>query len=282
MKYVFFGTPDFSAIVLDILIKSDMSPSALVCNPDKPVGRGKVITPPPTKEIIKKHGLPVKVFQPENRTELAGLADKLFDDNDFAVVASYANIIPRNVIDKARLGIVGVHPSLLPRLRGPSPIQSVILRGDEKTGVTLFMLDDMVDHGNVIVSSEINITDEHYEGLMRKLADLSAGLLIDILPKFVSGNIKSEPQDHSKATYTKKFGSEDGYVDPRDLKKAQGGDKAVATEIYRKIRALNPEPGVYTFMGEVRTKLLEAEIDGDFLVLTTIQRAGKNPTKFQS
>lgn len=287
IPYVFFGTPDFAAIILEKLIRSDMAPSVLVCNPDRPVGRKQILTFPPTKKIIQElesrnNELSVKVFQPENITELAALADKVFADNDFAVIAAYSTIIPQEVIDKARLGFVGAHPSLLPKLRGPSPIQSAILGGNEKTGTTLFIIDDKIDHGPILANKELGIRNQDYEELMRELAELSGELLVDTLPKFVSGNIEPEPQNHRDATYTKKFSSDDGYIDPKDLKKAQSGDNMMVTEIYRKIRALNPEPGVYTFMEEQRTKLLEAEIDGDSLKLTTIQREGKNPTKFQA
>jgi len=213
---------------------------------------------------------------------LISLANELFAHNDFAVVAAYANIIPREVIAKARLGFIGVHPSLLPKLRGASPIHTAILDGSVQTGITLFMLDDKVDHGDIIATSKIDVMDENYEELMEKLANLSGELLISTLPKFVSSNIEPEPQNHREATYTKKFSSDDGYIDPKDLKRAQVGDDMMATKIYRKIRALNPEPGVYTFMEEKRTKLLEAEIDEGRLLLKTIQREGKNPTKFQA
>src|SRR3989344_7471855 len=154
MKYVFFGTPNFATRVLEGLINGGNPPSVLVCNPDKPVGRKKIITPPPTKQLILNREVPMNIFQPGSVKELSDLSDELFRECDFGVVAAYGQIIPRKVIDSARLGIIGVHPSILPKLRGASPIQGAILEGYEETGVSLFMLDEEVDHGPVLVQRE--------------------------------------------------------------------------------------------------------------------------------
>jgi len=126
MRYVFFGTPEFSATILDSLIEAGYPPLALVCNPDRPFGRSKIITPPPTKKLVEEKELDIKIFQPENKNELIEMSSEFFSDALFGIVASYSNIIPIDVIDSAKLGIIGVHPSLLPKFRGPSPIQSVI------------------------------------------------------------------------------------------------------------------------------------------------------------
>ena len=277
MKYVFFGTPEFAAIVLGKLIDADMAPSRLVCNPDRPVGRNKVITPPLTKQLVKKRGLDVAVFQPESKGELVSMSDGIFSGVDFGVVAAYSEILPKEVIDKTRLGIIGVHPSLLPKYRGSTPIQSAILGGDNKTGTTLFLLDEGVDSGPILVNKELEIRNQNYEELMGELAELSGELLIEIMPLFARGEIEPYVQDESGATFTNKLSTEDAYIDPIDLDEAKGGDKDKAIEILRKIRAFNPEPGTYTFMGDKRTKLLTALIEGDKLVLKRIQREGKTP-----
>src|SRR3989344_588178 len=300
MRYVFFGTPRFAATVLEKLIDGGTPPSILVCNPDRPLGKKKIVTPPTTKKLVQEisdrrqpvkrapetgdkrqvasdRWQEIKIFQPANKKELSELSDELFDDVDFGIVAAYAQIIPQEVIDKAKLGIIGVHPSLLPKLRGASPIQTAILEGHEKTGVNLFILDARVDNGAVIASDKIKVTSEiDYLALEEKLASLAGNMLMEILPKFILGKIEQIPQDASLATYTKKFVTEDGFVPNEDLEKAKNGVGAI--EILRKIRALNPEPGVYTELNGKRTKLLDAEIAGGKLVLKKIQKEGGKPT----
>ena len=258
-----------------------MPPSALVCNPDKPVGRKKVITPPPTKQLVLDIGNKeqrIKVLQPATSEELLAISDEVFENCDFGVVAAYAQIIPQAVIDKARLGIIGAHPSLLPKLRGASPIQAAILEGYDKTGVSLFMIDKDVDHGSVIAKRELAIGENDYTKLEKRLADISADLLLEVLPNFAIGKVELEIQDESSATYTQKYSTDDGYVDFNDLTEAENNGNGSET-LLRKIRALNPEPGVYTFIGEKRTKLLDAEIKEGKLVLKEIQKEGGKPTK---
>ncbi len=283
-NYVFFGTPDFAAIILDKLIKAGLLPAAVVCNPDRPAGRKKIVTPPPAKVLAEEHK--IKVYQPESleiRNSLPiGKAGKLeLGDIDFGVVASYGKIIPENIIRTFKLGAIGVHPSLLPRHRGASPIQSAILAGDEVTGVTLYLLDEKMDQGAIITGQELTITnDDNYETLSRRLANLGAELLIETLPKFARGEIRPQVQNEDYATYTGKFKTEDGFVDPEDLRAAQDGaslEKDDPVVIERKIRALNPEPGVWTLKEGKRMKILEAEIRDGKLKLKKIQFEGKKP-----
>ena len=290
MKYLFFGTPEFAAIILEKLISVGFVPEAVVCNPDKPVGRRKIITPPPTKVLTGKYN--IKVFQPEI------LANSKFQipnsKFDFFVVAAYAKIIPKEILEIPRLGAIGVHPSLLPKYRGSSPIQAAILNGDEKTGTTLFLMDEKVDHGPILAKSEIQISkSETYESLHDKLAKLGAELLIKLLPSMEALQLTGalEPQDESQATYTKKFTTQDTCIEPKDLEIAQQQGGQIAMETDRKIRALNPEPGVWTYAKALtnrhiriaenkRMKLLEAElIDGNKLRLKKVQFEGKKPVE---
>ncbi len=262
-NFIFFGTPEFSAIILEKLIKADFIPAAVVCNPDRPVGRKQVTTPPPIKQRIMNYesGIKnkIKILQPEK------LDPSLFiipnSSFDFFIVAAYARIIPKEILDVPRLGSIGVHPSLLPKYRGATPIQSAILAGEKKTGVTLFLMDEKVDHGAILSNEKLVMRNEETtEALTKKLADLGADLLIETLPKFIKGEITPLPQDESQTTYTKKFKTEDAYIEPQDLDKAESENGQTAIEIERKIRALNPEPGTWTILNNKRTKLLEAEI----------------------
>jgi len=275
-NYVFFGTPDFAATILEKLIGAGFLPAAVVCNPDRPVGRKKVLTAPPTKILAQKYNIPV--LQPENiRTSDVLTLTPIFGTSDvrkfdILIVAAYAKIIPEEILQIPRLGTIGVHPSLLPRHRGASPIQSAILEGDEVTGVTLYLLDEKMDHGPIITGREFPISNLQFSTLRQKLAELGGELLIETLPKFVSGEIKPQVQNEEYATYTKKFKTEDAYVDL---------EKDSPAIIEKKVRALNPEPGVWTMQNGKRMKILEAELDpaaaGGKLVLKKIQFEGKTP-----
>lgn len=288
-RYIFFGTPKFAATILEKLIDARVPPVALVCNPDRPVGRKQIITPPPTKLVIRNQKIEnrIKIFQPGTRDELVKLNNQLFQEADFGIVAAYAMIIPKEVIGKPKLGIIGVHPSLLPKFRGPSPIQSAILAGEAETGVSLFLMDEKLDHGLVISRQLLDISNQDdYETLEERLANLASEMLIETLPKFVNKRDQSPayrqaalPQDESQATYTKKFTTEDAFVSEEDLTAATSGNSSEkATEIAQKIRALNPEPGVWTLQNNKRVKLLEAKLIDSRLQLTKIQQEGKTPS----
>ena len=295
MKFIFFGTPEFAAIILEKLINADFIPEAVVCNPDKPVGRKKIITAPAVKLIAQKYNIPI--LQPEKleignwKLEIGKIKNPIFD---FFIVAAYSQIIPKEILKIPQLGAIGIHPSLLPKYRGASPIQTAILNGDEITGTTLYLMDEQIDNGPILTTSHLPLaTSETYESLLKKLAELSADLLIKTLPDIEEKIKNATPQDELQATYTKKFKTEDAFIKPEDLKIAQDNSASspqVAFEIERKIRALNPEPGVWTIINPhtttlfgvgvngKRIKLLEAQISDNKLKLTKIQVEGKKPT----
>lgn len=278
MTYAFFGTPEFAAIILEKLTTAGMLPAVVICNPDRPIERKQVVTPPPAKQSAQRHGIPV--LQPGRLDhEFQSSLFALHDTYDFFVVAAYAKILPTHIIALPRLGTLGVHPSLLPAYRGATPIQSALLNGEQTTGTTLFMIDEKVDHGSIVSSVKCQVSDtDTYESLMRKLAQLSGELLIETLPKFTQGIITPKSQDETEATYTKKFATEDGFIPYYEVHVAQQeGNKTLATRIYNMIRALNPEPGVYTEKEGARVKLLAASLEHGILALTTIQYAGKKP-----
>ena len=282
MRYIFFGTPKFAAIILEKLIEAGIPPVALVCNPDRPAGRKQVITPPPTKLVARKQKIEnrIKVFQPEELDEIHVSLSTL--QPDLFIVAACAKILPKEILEIPKLGIIGVHPSLLPKYRGPSPIQSAILAGEKETGVSLFLMDEKLDHGNVVSSIKYQVSrEENYETLEKKLAELAGDLLVEALPKFVKGEIAPLPQDESQVTYTKKFTSEEGFISPEDLELAtSGASPEKAVEIHQKTRALNPEPGGWTIKDTKRIKLLETELQNYKLLLKRIQEAGKKPSGY--
>ena len=285
MKYVFFGTPRFASVVLERLIAAGMPPAALVSNPDRPTGRKKIITPPPAKLAAQAHPS-IKVFQPEELDD--AFANQLRElDADCFIVAAYAKIIPQNVLDVPRLGTIGVHPSLLPKYRGAAPIQSAILNGETETGVTLYLMDEKMDHGPVLAQKTCAIGEnETYAAFHEKLAALSAEMLIATMPDLAAGKATPRAQDEAQATYTKKFTAADGFIEYAEIEAAQRGEggsgngaPAKTRAILRKIKALNPEPGVWTMRDGKRLKLLEAEVRNDALRLVTIQEEGQTPKR---
>jgi len=257
MKYIFFGTPEFAAIVLEELINSGYVPEAVICNPDEPVGRKQILTPPPTKILAGKYG--IHILQPET---LANYKLQITNYKpDLAIVAAYGKIIPKNILGIPHRGTINVHPSLLPKYRGASPIQYAILNGEKGTGVTIMKIDEEMDHGPIISNVKIQISnDDTYDSLSQKLAISGAELLIKTIPDYISGEIKPVEQDHSKATYTKIIKKEDGKI---DWSKSAG-------EIERVTRAFYPWPTAWTIWRQETSdkgqvlKIFEADVsDGN-------------------
>jgi len=271
-NYLFFGTPHFADIILKTLIEAGFQPSVVICNPDRPVGRKKIITSPPTKIRAQENNIPV--LQPANKKELTAILKTLQSyQAEFAVVAAYTHIIESIILNLPTKGTLGIHPSLLPKYRGATPIQSVLLAGETKTGVTIYKLDDEVDHGEVLAQEEINLQPkETYATLEEKLAVLGANTLVKNIAAYLDETLSLQTQNHSLATFTKKFSTADGEV-------FFGLENLSA--IYNKIRALNPEPGTFSqnlpgYIG-LRVKLLSATYKNQKLVITKIHIAGKTP-----
>lgn len=245
---VFFGTSEFAVPILEKLVEAGFRPVLVVTTPDAPKGKKQILTPSPVKVKTQALGLethqPVTLKTPEAKEAIRAVRPFV------GVLAAYGKIIPKAVIDLFPKGILNVHPSLLPRWRGPTPIQATILAGDEKTGVTIISIDEEVDHGPILAKSEIPIlAADTYESLHEKLASLGANLLAETLSKWLNDEILPATQAHTKATFCHKFTREDAKIDW--VKPAE--------EIDRQIRALNPEPGTYTRYKEqgVRDKELK-------------------------
>ncbi len=275
-RFVFFGTPDFAATVLAGLLDAGMAPVAVVTNPDRPAGRKKELTSPAVKLLTTHYSLSTPVFQPEALDD-AFVAELQKTGAEVGVLAAYGKIVPRAVFDVFPKGIVVVHPSLLPKYRGATPMQSAILGGEDLTGTTLFIMDEKVDHGPVLGSAQVPLLDaDTYLTLADKLAEASAVLLAETLPKYIAGEIVPVPQNHAAATYTKKFSGEDGCIAPVELAAASHGADA-ALGVWRKVRAFNPEPGVWTIHDGRRMKILAADLKDGKLALTKIQFDGGLP-----
>ncbi|MDA2922616.1 methionyl-tRNA formyltransferase [Patescibacteria group bacterium AH-259-L07] len=211
---VFFGTPEFAAVILKMLVEAELQPAAIVTSSDKPVGRKQILTPSPVKELALQYNL--KIFQPEtlkNNLEIINNLSLL--KPDLFVLAAYGLILPQEILDIPKYGCLNIHPSLLPKYRGASPIQAALLNGDNAIGVTIIVMDEKVDHGPIIANAEFRMqnTEFTYSELSKQLAELGGKLLIKVLPGYLNGKIKSIPQDHTKATFTKRIKKQDGKID---------------------------------------------------------------------
>ena len=257
MKYVFFGTPDFAVTILRHLVGAGYIPSAVVTNPDRPVGRKHVITPPPVKQWALEHSNQLwksdfhsLIFQPQKlgeiKEQLAALEPDLF------IVAAYGKLIPKSILNIPKQGSINVHPSLLPKYRGPTPIQTAILNGDEETGVTIMLMDEKMDHGATLKISNFQfpISNYDYPTLSKVLAELGAKTLLEVIPEWLNNKISPSPQDDTKATYTRIYKGEDGLLD----------FTRTAEELDCQVRALNLEPGTYFMKDGKRIKILKAHI----------------------
>ena len=284
MQYVFFGSSSFAAAILNYLISNGYTPAAVITNPDRPVGRKQIITPPPVKALIMEHetwNTNIKTLQPEKLDESV-LVQIRYLKPDFGILADYGKIIPPALLKLSRLGIIGVHVSLLPKYRGASPMQTAILNGEPETGVTLYLMDEKIDTGPILAQEKIKLVGQNFLELRDEAAAVSCALLKETLPEFTLGRLTLQPQKHEQATYTKKFITQDAFVDAEDLVLAENGENKTAAEtIECKIRALNPEPGVWTMKDGKRMKLLKAAVQNGRLVLEVIQVEGeitKQPT----
>ena len=269
LNFAFFGTSEFSVKILEKLIENGYVPSLIITAPDKPQGRKMIMTPPPVKVFAQTHNL--KIDQPERlavKPPSGGLTAKPFD---LFIVASYGKIIPKSILDIPKFGALNVHPSLLPKFRGPSPIQSFILSGEKKTGVTIMLMDEQVDHGPILAKQELEFSKINAKELEEKLAELGGQMLVDTIPKWINGEIKAEKQDHSQATFTKKINKEEGFVDL---------EKDNPELIYRKFLAFQPWPGIYYFAQKnnqkTRVIITDMEFKNGRLLIKKVKPEGKN------
>ncbi len=247
-RIIFMGTPEYGAIVLDELIKGGYPPVLVITAPDKPVGRKQIITPPPVKIIAQKNRIPI--LQPEKIENCKSEIENL--KTDLIIVASFGKIIPKEILKIPKQGCLNVHPSLLPKYRGPSPIQFTILKGDKKTGVTIIKITERVDAGPILAQKEIALSGkETYVELHDVLGELGGKLLMETIPKFLKEKNKPEFQEELKATSSKIIKKEDGKIT---------WNKS-AEEIDRQIRAFNPWPGTFTSWEGKLIKILKARVN---------------------
>lgn len=278
-KIAFWGTSRISVIVLDEMAREGMLPSLIVTAPPKPKGRGLEMFPSEVKVWADAHNVPT--LEPE-KLDSEFFSKLSSADCELFVIASYGKIVPRNILDLPKHGTLNVHPSLLPKLRGASPIQSAILEDaplgePRESGVTIMLIDEEVDHGPIIAREKIvvpNWPPKNLE-LEEMLGALGGKLLIKTIPLWVSGSITPKEQDHDQATYTKKMTSGSGqiYLDDDPVR------------MYRKIRAFDSWPRAYfttTRNGkDMRVVVTEAHLEDNELILDRVIPEGKKEMSYE-
>ncbi len=248
LKIVFMGTPSFAIPALDALLRAGNDVVGVFTKPDRRSGRGRRLHPTPVRAFAEERGL--SVFTPKSlRGDRAAQAQIAALAPDAIVVVAYGLFLPPAILAAPRLGCLNIHPSLLPRYRGPSPVVSAILRGDNMTGVTIMLLDEGMDTGPVLaqVGTRIGAT-ETAESLTSRLFEMGAELLAETLPDWSAGRIQPKSQDERAATVTRLLRREDGLLDW-----TRGADC-----IERRIRAFDPWPGAYTRWRGQTLKILRA------------------------
>jgi methionyl-tRNA formyltransferase len=270
-RIVFFGTPDVAVFVLEEMKNENILPSVVVTPPDRPAGRKLQLTPPPVKVWAKNND--VAVLQKEALKEMSDVEELINGEWDIFIVAAYNIIIPKWLLDVPKYGTLNVHPSLLPKLRGPSPVRTAIYNDEkESVGVTVMRLDEKVDHGPIIAQSKIELPVWPEKGLVLDEILFREGgrLLCEVLPKWLNGEIESEEQNHDEATYSSKFVKADGEICLDD-----DGYKN-----YLEFCAFDGWPGVFFFDDcggkKTRVKITDAIFeDNNFKILKVIPEGKK-------
>jgi methionyl-tRNA formyltransferase len=286
-RLVFMGSPEFSLPTLRLLVER-YPVVGVVTQPDRPSGRGKVLTPPPVKNLALELGLPL--VQPERLRHPEAMQTLRDWQPELIIVAAFGQILRQDILDLPRFGCLNVHGSLLPRWRGAAPIQAAILHGDLETGITIMRMDAGVDTGPILSQRSLPVRpDDTTASLTVPLAELGATLLVETLPAYLAGSLQPQPQDETLAAYAPMLKKEEGLLD----------FELPALQLERRVRAFNPWPSAYTFYQEQMLKVHRARAVADvggipgahlvfqgfpsvacaegLLVLDEVQPAGKKP-----
>ena len=249
MKIVFMGTPDFAAGALEALIKAGHEITAVVTQPDKPKGRSGQLQFPPVKECANKYNIPV--MQPKRIKTPEAIEGLKKYEADVFVVAAFGQILSQEILDMPKYGSLNIHASLLPKYRGASPIQSVILEGEAETGITIMQMDAGIDTGDMLYTLSIGIEPKDtFETLHDKLMLLGGEAIVEALELLEEGALVPQKQDESQSTHVKMISKEMGNI---DFKKS-------AAEIDRLVRGLNPWPSAFTFYKGKQMKIWDVDV----------------------
>jgi methionyl-tRNA formyltransferase len=244
VSFAFFGTPGFCNCALDVLLAAYRAPIAIVCQPDRPRGRGRKLSSAPSKSWAHEHNIPV--IQPASCKE-PGFQKSFSELNpDLGVVFAFGQLLPESLLAIPRLGFINVHPSLLPRYRGAAPIQWAIINGDKETGVSIVEVTPRLDDGDIILQQKTIISpDETAVELGERLAELGGALLVTVLGLLDKGKVEAKPQEEGKATWAPALRKQDGRIDW----------SRPAGKIHDLVRGVQPWPGAQTSLRGKALKL---------------------------
>lgn len=249
-KIIFMGTPEFSLPSLAGLIEEGYPIVGVVTQPDRPKGRGKALAPTPVKTLAQEKGLPV--YQPERvrNAEFLEIFHALAPE--MVVLVAFGQILPKEIIESPKFGCINVHPSLLPKYRGAAPMNWTLINGETRTGVTIMLMNEGVDSGDILLQEETAIMpDETFDSLHDRLARLGADMLIKTIEMMLAGTVHPSAQNNFQATFAPRLKKEDASIDwNRD-----------ATAVVNRIRGLSSQPGAYTVLDGKKFKILKASAE---------------------
>lgn len=258
MNIIFMGTPNYATEILSEILRNNINVLAVFTQPDKPVGRKQVLTPPSVKEFLLKNHPNVPIFQPKNLKDSTTHEQISTLKPDFIVVAAYGQILPKEVLDIAPC--INLHASILPKFRGASPIQSAILEGESESGVTTMLMDVGLDTGDILEISRTNLADKTAGELFDELAKMAGVLAVSTLRNF--NTITPKKQNEAEATICKKIKKEMGLFDFSQS----------SAEIYNKFRAFTPWPGIFLASGLKILSLKMGDLNGEIGEILKIER----------
>jgi methionyl-tRNA formyltransferase len=252
LRIVFCGTPQFAVPTLQTLLASRHQVCGVLTQPDRPRGRGQQVSDSPVKALAVEHGLPL--LQPERLKDPAVAATLREWRPDIGVVAAYGKLIPEAILSVPRLGMINVHASLLPKYRGAAPVQRAVIDGEHETGVTIMRIEKMLDAGAMLARVVRPIgPDETSDVVERGLAQMGAGLLLDVVEQIAAGTEQQELQDFMMCSYAPRLTKDEGLIDW----------SLPASYIHNRVRGLYPWPHAYTYLGRARLILLTTRIESD-------------------
>lgn len=249
ISVVFMGTPDFAVPCLEMLCEKNYNIKAVITQPDRPKGRGQKLVESPVKACALKHDLPILQPQKIKTPEFEAILEEL--NPDLIVVVAFGQILSKRILDIPRLGCINVHASILPKYRGAAPLHWSVIRGEEKTGVTTMFMDEGLDTGDMLLTAEMDITNETTTGDVHDtLQTMGADVLAETIEQLIAGTAVRRPQNHDEATYAPLLTKELECIDWSQS----------AVDIHNLIRGLNPWPGSYTICRNKRLKLWKSEV----------------------
>ena len=292
LTLAYFGSPDFAADFLEKILLDKSLPVAvklIVAQPDSPVGRKQIITPTPVKTMALKYSL--EILEIKNLELIKNLKFKI-KNYDICLVYAFGAIVPKELLNLSQYGFLNIHPSLLPKYRGVSPIASSLINGDKTTGVTIIKMDEKIDHGPIVAQESLTIDqDDKRPDLEKKLTDLAFELfkkaVIQLTGSWVN-ELKTKEQNHETATYTKKLSKQDGFISIENFKFQISNSPE---KLYNLFRGLYPWPGIWTIVKPIqptrlneakRLKITDIKLINNKLIIKRVQLEGKNEVDFET